>query len=170
MATRAETPPLTYRSDWRRGRLTSWLTTVDHKRIGILYIGTALGFFAAGGLLALLIRTQLATPDESIVTRGSYNQVVTIHGTTMIFLVIVPILAGFGNFLVPLMIGARDMAFPRLNALSYWLYLLGGVILYLSFLAKGGAAQNGWTSYAPLSTLHAPGRGRGPVDPCRCTC
>ena len=159
MASRAESPPLSYHSDWRRGRVTSWLTTVDHKRIGILYICTALVFFAAGGLLALLIRTQLATPDESIVTRGSYNEVVTIHGTTMIFLVIVPILAGFGNYLVPLMIGARDMAFPRLNALSYWLYRLGGAILYLSFLAKGGAANAGWTSYAPLSTLHSPGRG-----------
>ena len=78
----------------------------------------------------------------------------------MIFLVIVPILAGFGNFLVPLMIGARDMAFPRLNALSYWLYLLGGIVLYLSFFAKGGAARTGWTAYVPLSTLHAPGRGQ----------
>ena len=82
------------------------------------------------------------------------------HGTTMIFLVIVPILAGFGNYLVPLMIGARDMAFPRLNALSYWLYLLGGVVLFLSFFAKHGAAQAGWTSYVPLSTLHSPGQGR----------
>ena len=130
-----------YRADWRRGRITSWLTTVDHKRIGILYIWTSLVFFALGGLLALLIRAQLATPNESFLTKNSYNQVVTIHGTTMIFLVVVPILAGFGNFLVPLMIGARDMAFPRLNALSYWLYLLGGVVLYLSFFAKGGAAR-----------------------------
>ena len=160
MAARAETPVVPYRADWRRGRVTSWLTTVDHKRIGILYIATALGFFAAGGILALLIRTQLATPNENVLTRASYNQVVTIHGTTMIFLVIVPILAGFGNYLVPLMIGARDMAFPRLNALSYWLYLFGGVILYLSFLAKGGAADSGWTSYVPLSTLHSPGRGQ----------
>ncbi len=160
MTAGTETPVAPYRADWRTGRVTSWLTTVDHKRIGILYIGTALGFFAAGGVLALLIRTQLATPNESILTRGSYNQAVTIHGTTMIFLVIVPILAGFGNFLVPLMIGARDMAFPRLNALSYWLYLLGGCILLLSFEAKGGAAEAGWTSYAPLSTLHSPGRGQ----------
>src|SRR5579863_1039458 len=160
MSARAETPTLSYRADWRRGRITSWLTTVDHKRIGIMYIATALGFFAAGGLLALMIRSQLATPNETFLTRGSYNEVVTIHGTTMIFLVVVPILAGFGNFLVPLMIGARDMAFPRLNALSYWLYLLGGLILYFSFFAKGGAAEAGWTSYAPLSTLHSPGRGQ----------
>ena len=149
-----------YRADWRRGRVTTWLTTVDHKRIGILYIWTALAFFAAGGILALLIRAQLATPNEHFLTKGSYNQVVTIHGTTMIFLVIVPILAGFGNYLIPLMIGARDMAFPRLNALSYWLYVLGGVVLFLSFFASGGAAQAGWTSYVPLTTLHSPGHGQ----------
>ena len=111
-------------------------------------------------MLALLIRAQLATPDESFLTKNSYNQVVTIHGTTMIFLVVVPILAGFGNYLVPLMIGARDMAFPRLNALSYWLFLLGGIVLYLSFFAKGGAAASGWTAYTPLSTLHSPGNGQ----------
>jgi cytochrome c oxidase subunit I len=148
-----------YRADWRNGRVASWLTTVDHKRIGILYIWTALVFFAAGGLLAMLIRAQLATPDEHLLTKNSYNQVVTIHGTTMIFLVIVPILAGFGNYLVPLMIGARDMAFPKLNALSYWLYLLGGIVMWLSFFAKGGAAAAGWTEYVPLSTLHSPGHG-----------
>ena len=148
-----------YRSDWSKGKLTSWLTTVDHKRIGIMYIWTALVFFAAGGILALLIRMQLAQPDEHFLTKNSYNEVVTIHGTTMIFLVIVPILAGFGNFLVPLQIGARDMAFPRLNALSYWLYLMGGIVMYLSFFAKGGAAAAGWTEYVPLSTLHSPGHG-----------
>jgi cytochrome c oxidase subunit 1 len=149
-----------YRTDWRRGKVASWLTTVDHKRIGILYICTSLVFFALGGVLALLIRLQLATPDESFLTKNSYNEVVTIHGTTMIFLVIVPILAGFGNFLVPLQIGARDMAFPRLNALSYWLFLFGGIVLYLSFFAKGGAAASGWTAYTPLSTLHSPGHGQ----------
>ena len=149
-----------YRADWRKGRVTSWLTTVDHKRIGILYICTSLVFFAIGGVLALLLRTQLATPNEHVLTKGSYNEVLTIHGTTMIFLVVVPVLAGFGNYLVPLMIGARDMAFPRLNALSYWLYLLGGIVLMLSFFAKGGAAQDGWTSYVPLSTLHSPGDGQ----------
>src|SRR4029078_9617007 len=148
-----------YRADWRQGKVTSWLTTVDHKRIGILYIWTALVFFVIGGVMALLIRTQLATPDEHILTKNSYNGVVTMHGTTMIFLVIVPILAGFGNFLVPLMIGARDMAFPKLNALSYWLYLLGGVVLMLSFLAKDGPPRGGWTMYPPNSTLHMPGIG-----------
>jgi cytochrome c oxidase subunit 1 len=149
-----------YRADWRRGRVASWVTTVDHKRIGILYIATSLVFFAVGGVLALLIRTQLLTPDESFVTKNSYNEVVTMHGTTMIFLVVVPILAGFGNYLVPLMIGARDMAFPRLNALSYWFFLFGGIVLMLSFFAKGGAAASGWTAYVPLSTLHSPGNGQ----------
>ncbi len=136
----ADTPVVAYRSDWKRGRITSWLTTVDHKRIGILYLCTALVFFALGGILALMIRYQLAVPNKHFLVRDAYNQAVTIHGTTMIFLVIVPILGGFGNYLVPLMIGAQDMAFPRLNALSYWFYLLGGLILYASFEAKGGAA------------------------------
>jgi cytochrome c oxidase subunit I len=149
-----------YRADWRRGRVASWVTTVDHKRIGILYIATSLVFFAVGGVLALLIRTQLLTPDESFLVRNSYNEVVTIHGTTMIFLVVVPILAGFGNYLVPLMIGARDMAFPRLNAMSYWFFLFGGIVLLLSFFTKGGAASSGWTAYVPLSTLHSPGHGQ----------
>ena len=149
-----------YGADWRQGSVTSWLTTVDHKKIGILYIWTALVFFAIGGVLALLIRTQLATPSEHLLTKNSYNEVVTMHGTTMIFLVIVPILAGFGNYLVPLMIGARDMAFPRLNALSYWLYFLGGVVLMLSFFAKGGAPKAGWTGYPPLSEqFYTPGHG-----------
>ena len=158
MAARAELQP--YRSDWKRGSVTSWLTTVDHKRIGILYIGTSLVFFAAGGVLALLMRAQLATPNEHVVTKDSYSELFTMHGTTMIFLVVVPILAGFGNYLVPLMIGARDMAFPRLNALSYWLFLLGGVILYSSWFAAGGAPKGGWTGYVPLTELpYTPGHG-----------
>jgi cytochrome c oxidase subunit I len=149
-----------YRADWRRGRVASWVTTVDHKRIGILYLWTTLGFFAVGGFLALLIRTQLLTPNEGFMTKNSYNEAVTIHGTTMVFLVLVPVAAAFGNYLVPLMIGARDMAFPRLNALSYWLFLLGGIVLLLSFFARGGAADTGWTAYVPLSTLHSPGHGQ----------
>jgi cytochrome c oxidase subunit 1 len=151
----------TFHADWRRGRFTTWLTTVDHKRIGILYIWTSLVFFALGGMLALLIRTQLIVPNNDFMTRRAYNEAVTIHGTTMIFLVIVPILAGFGNYLVPLMVGARDMAFPRLNALSYWFFVLGGIVLYASFFAKQGAAQCGWTSYVPCTdSLHSPGRGQ----------
>ena len=144
---------------WHQGRVASWLVTVDHKRIGILYIATAGVFFALAGFLALLIRTQLASADNDLLTGDAYNEVVTIHGTAMVFLVVVPILAGLGNFLVPLMIGAMDMAFPRLNALSYWLFLFAGGILMLSFLASGGAARTGWTAYPPLSLL-SPGNGQ----------
>jgi cytochrome c oxidase subunit 1 len=136
----------------------SWVTTVDHKRIGILYIATTLAFFVAGGILALLIRTQLATPNEDFITRENYNELFTIHGTTMVFLVVVPILAGLGNFVVPLMIGARDMAFPRLNAFSYWAFLIGGLALYSSFFVKGGPADTGWTIYPPYS-VQTPGIG-----------
>jgi cytochrome c oxidase subunit I len=158
VAARAEAQP--YRADWKRGRVASWVTTVDHKRIGILYIVTSLFFFALGGLLALFMRAQLATPNEHFVTRDRYNELFTIHGTTMVFLVVVPILAGLGNFVVPLMIGARDMAFPRLNAFSYWMFLFGGIVLYSSFFAKGGPAKAGWTAYPPLSE-HAYSAGNG---------
>jgi cytochrome c oxidase subunit 1 len=144
---------------WQRGRVASWLVTVDHKRIGLLYIVTAGLFFVAGGAMAALIRAQLAQADQHILTKDAYNEVVTMHGTTMVFLVVVPILAGFANFLVPLMIGARDMAFPRLNALSYWFFLFGGMVLLLSFFAQGGAARTGWTAYPPLSVL-TPGNGQ----------
>jgi len=149
------------RIPWTQGRVASWVTTIDHKRIGILYIGTSLVFFLVGGILALLMRAQLATPHEHFVTRNSYNELFTMHGTTMIFLFVVPILAGFANFLVPLMIGARDMAFPRLNALSYWLYLLGGIVLMSSWFAARGAANAGWYSYVPLSEkFYSPGHGQ----------
>jgi cytochrome c oxidase subunit 1 len=152
--------PYPGRVPWTRGRVAGWLTTTDHKRIGILYIATSLVFFVAGGLLALLMRAQLATPNEHFVTKNSYDELFTMHGTTMVFLVIVPILAGFGNFLVPLMIGARDVAFPRLNALSYWLFVLGGIVLYSSWFASGGAPKAGWTGYVPLSTSSfTPGHG-----------
>ena len=128
-----------------------------------MYIATSIFFFALGGILAVLMRAQLATPNETLLTKNSYNEVLTMHGTTMVFLVVVPIMAGFGNFLVPLMIGARDMAFPRLNALSYWLFLLGGIVLWLSFFAKGGAAHAGWWSYPTLSEAMpwaSPGHGQ----------
>jgi cytochrome c oxidase subunit I len=136
---------------WMRGRVTGWITTTDHKRIGILYIATALIFLVAGGILALLIRTQLIHAGQGFIVRDGYNEVITMHGTTMVFLAIVPVWAGFANFLVPLMIGTRDMAFPRLNAMSYWLYAAGGVVLYSSWFAPGGAPKAGWTSYVPLS-------------------
>ncbi len=147
MGVRAETPA----PQWQRGRFASWLVTVDHKRIGILYIATSGFFFAAAGIMALLMRTQLAQANLSVLERDGYNQLFTVHGTMMIFLVVVPVLAGFGNFLVPLMIGARDVAFPRLNAMSYWLFLFGGLVLLFSFFAQHGAPRAGWTSYAPIS-------------------
>ena len=160
MAARAE-PIAPYRPDWRRGRVMSWITTVDHKRIGILYLATSLVFFTAGGILALLMRSQLATAGESFITKNSYNELFTIHGTTMIFLFIVPFWAGLANFLVPLMIGARDMAFPRLNAASYWFFLFGGIVMFMSFLSSGGAAKSGWYSYPPVSEkFFSPGSGQ----------
>jgi cytochrome c oxidase subunit I len=149
VAARAETVPVSVVVS--RGRLSSWLTTVDHKRIGILYISTALFFFVLAGIFALLMRSQLARPNETVLTRDTYNQLFTIHGTAMVFLVVVPVFAGFANYLVPLMIGARDMAFPRLNALSYWFFLFGGIVLFGSWFAAGGAAKAGWYSYPPLS-------------------
>ncbi|HEY1330383.1 MAG TPA: cytochrome c oxidase subunit I [Actinomycetota bacterium] len=131
--------------------LLGWLTTTDHKRIGLLYIGSTLIFFLAGGILALLIRIQLASPDMHVLTPAEYNQIFTIHGTTMIFLFIAPMGLGLANYFVPLQVGAPDMAFPRLNALSVWLFIGGGLTLYSSFLTSHGAADFGWTAYAPLS-------------------
>jgi len=146
---------------WKEGRVISWVTTVDHKRIGVLYLVTAFGFFLAAGVMALLMRAQLSQADNHFLTRDSYNELFTIHGTTMVFLFVVPMLAGFGNFLVPLMLGARDMAFPRLNAATYWLFLLGGLVLLGSFFAAGGAARSGWTAYTPLSSEgFSPGHGQ----------
>src|SRR4029453_18701477 len=121
----------------------SWLTTVDHKRIAIMYGGSAIGFFAIGGLEALIIRAQLAQPNGQVVDEQTYNEIFTMHGTTMVFLVIMPMLAAFANYLIPLQIGARDVAFPRLNAFSYWCFILGGLVLYSSFLL-GGAPDGGW--------------------------
>ncbi len=127
----------------------AWLTTTDHKKIGILYLFATFLFFVLGGVEALIMRLQLAQPDNTLVTPETYNGLATVHGTTMIFLFIVPVLAGFGNYLVPLMIGARDMAFPRLNALSFWLLLFGGVAFYCSLFFE--PPQAGWTMYPPLS-------------------
>jgi cytochrome c oxidase subunit I len=140
---------------WQRGRVVSWLVTTDHKRIGILYIATSLVFFLLAGLMALAMRIQLMQKDVDFLGAERYNELLTMHGTAMVFLVVVPIFAGFANYLVPLQIGARDVAFPRLNALSYWLFLFGGLVLMLSFFAGGGPADAGWTSYPPLSTESA---------------
>ncbi len=128
----------------------SWVASVDHKQIGIMYMLSALFFFGLGGLEALIIRAQLAMPGNHIVTPDTFNQLFSMHGTTMIFLVVMPVLAGLTAYVIPLMVGARDVAFPRLNAFSFWVQLFGGVLLYFSFVA-GGAPNAGWFSYAPLS-------------------
>src|SRR5271154_6518477 len=136
--------------------LHQWLTTVDHKRLGILYILSALLFLAIGGVEALIIRIQLMRSHNNFVSPEVFNRMFTMHGTTMIFFVAMPVLFGFANYLVPLMIGARDMAFPRLNAFSFWLTLLGGLLLYPSppggsgLYGPGNAPDVGWWSYAPL--------------------
>jgi cytochrome c oxidase subunit I len=139
-------------------RWVAWVTTTDHKRIGVLYLGTAFAFMMLGGVEALLMRTQLAVADNTLLSPERYNQILTMHGTTMVFLVVMPLWAGFANYLVPLQIGARDMAFPRLNALSYWLYLAGGIVFYASVFFN--APEAGWTAYTPLSSgAYIPGNG-----------
>src|SRR5438067_2390803 len=129
---------------------TSWFTTTDHKRIGILYIVTTFVFFILGGVEALMMRLQLGSPNNTLVTPIAYNQLFTMHGTTMVFLFVVPMMAGLANYFVPLMIGARDMAFPRLNALSYWLLLAGGIVFYASIFWNPPEA--GWVSFVPLAS------------------
>ncbi|MDQ3470302.1 MAG: cytochrome c oxidase subunit I [Actinomycetota bacterium] len=131
--------------------LTGWLTTTDHKAIGIAYAVTSLVFLVIGGVLAGIIRAELAAPGLQIVNEATYNSVFTIHGSVMVFLFAVPFGFALANYLVPLQIGAPDLAFPRLNALSYWLYLFGGAIMLLGFLSNGGAAAFGWFAYPPLS-------------------
>jgi cytochrome c oxidase subunit 1/cytochrome c oxidase subunit I+III len=135
-----------------RHGLVGWLTTCDHKRIGILYFFTSLAFFAAGGIEALLMRTQLIGPDQRLLSPDAYDQMFTLHGVTMIFLFVIPMSTGaFGNYLLPLMIGARDMAFPRMNALSYWIYLASGLFIYTG-LFLGQAPDAGWFDYVPLAS------------------
>ena len=146
---------------WRNGTIMRWLTTVDHKRIGILYICGSFLFFVAAGIMALLMRAQLAGANQDLLTEDGYNGVLTMHGTAMVFLFAMPMLAGFANYLVPLMIGARDMAFPRLNAVSLWLFFISALVLIGSFGAEGGPANSGWTAYAPLSEdPYSPGVGQ----------
>lgn len=137
--------------------LHEWVTTVDHKKIGLLYIGSSLLFLVLGGIEALIMRIQLAVPNNTAVSPEAFNRLFTMHGTTMVFFVGMPILFGFGNYLIPLMIGARDMAFPRLNAFSFWCTFFGGILLYLSYIAGSGLAgagtapDVGWWAYAPLT-------------------
>ncbi len=143
----------------RYSGILEWVATVDHKKIGIMYLWLTFFFFVTGGLLALAVRAQLATPDGKILSAEAYNGAFTMHGTTMIFLFVVPVWTGFANYIIPLQIGARDMAFPKLNALSFWLLLSGGIILYAALLV--GPPASGWTSYVPLSTLpYSPSHGQ----------
>ncbi|WP_078883897.1 cytochrome c oxidase subunit I [Streptomyces sp. NRRL S-340] len=140
--------------------LLRWATTTDHKVIGNLYMATAFSFFLFGGVLALLMRAELARPGLQLVSAEQYNQLFTIHGTVMMLLFATPMFAGFTNAVMPLQIGAPDVAFPRLNALSYWLYLFGGLMVVSGFLVPGGAAGFGWFAYAPLnSAIRSPGAG-----------
>ncbi|MGK2966435.1 MAG: cytochrome c oxidase subunit I [Tepidiformaceae bacterium] len=136
---------------YARPVILDWLTTVDHKKLGILYLYTTMFFFAVGGFLALLVRTQLAVANSSFMSPDTYNQVFTMHASAMLFLFIIPVWAGFGNYFVPLQIGALDMAFPRINALSFWLVPPAGLIMFSGFLVDGGAASAGWTAYSPLA-------------------
>jgi cytochrome c oxidase subunit 1 len=145
-ADQAHEPPVSP----RRHPILVWLTTTDHKKIGIMYLVNSYFWFGVAGLLAVFIRAELAEPGTQFFGEERYNQLFTMHGTTMIFLFIIPILAGFGNYIVPLQIGALDMAFPRVNALSFWMLPLAGITLYSSYLL-GGPADAGWTQYAPLS-------------------
>jgi cytochrome c oxidase subunit 1 len=137
-----------------------WVTTTDHKVIGLSYITTSILFFVVGGALALVMRTQLARPDQNLVSPETYNEFFTMHGSIMIYLFVVPLAVGIANYIVPLQIGAPDVAFPRLNALAYWLYLFGGLVMVSGFLTASGAANFGWFAYAPLSgATYAPGAG-----------
>ncbi|MDQ6820093.1 MAG: cytochrome c oxidase subunit I [Actinomycetota bacterium] len=140
-------------------RWIDWVTTTDHKKIGIMYLVTTFAFFLLGGVEALLMRVQLGSANNTLLSGQTYNELLTMHGTTMIFLFVVPVMAGFGNYFVPLMIGARDMAFPRLNALSYWLLLAAGIVFYATLFWHPPEA--GWWSYPPLSSIqYSPGGGQ----------
>jgi cytochrome c oxidase subunit 1 len=138
-------------------KLHEWLVTVDHKRLGLMYIATSLFFFSVAGVQASLMRIQLALPNNTFLPPEVFNRLFTVHGTAMVFLVGMPFFAGLANYLVPLMIGARDMAFPRLNAFGYWMFLFGGMLLYFSYIAGEGLAGHGtapdvgWFAYAPLT-------------------
>src|SRR3984893_11946461 len=138
-------------------RVHEWVATVDHKRLGLLYIGYALVFLLIGGIEAIVIRIQLIRPHNSFVSPQVFNRMFTMHGTTMIFFVVMPVLFGFANYLIPLMIGSRDMAFPRLNAFSFWMTAFGGLLLYFSLVGANGlygagnAPDVGWFAYAPLT-------------------
>ena len=152
MATTAAAPPYAAPYESSGTGIWSWLTTVDHKRIAVLYLVTALSFFLIGGFEAELIRAQLMHPNGTVLSADRFNEMFTMHGTTMVFLAIMPLSAAFFNLLIPLQIGARDVAFPRLNAFSYWVYLFGGIFMNVSWFV-GAAPNGGWFGYAPLTTM-----------------
>ncbi|MGH3500993.1 MAG: cytochrome c oxidase subunit I, partial [Nocardioidaceae bacterium] len=140
--------------------VVDWLTTTDHKKVGHLYLITGFCFFLAAGVMALLMRAELFEPGLQVVSSEQYNQLFTIHGTIMLLLFATPTFAGFANEIMPLQIGSPDVAFPRLNTLSYWFFLFGGSIVLAGFITPDGAASFGWTGYAPLTdAAHSPGLG-----------
>jgi cytochrome c oxidase subunit 1 len=140
--------------------LVRFLHTTDPKDIGTLYLTTSIAFFMAGGAMAMLMRAELARPGLQFLSPEQYNQLFTMHGTIMLLLYATPILFGFANYILPLQIGSPDVAFPRLNAFSYWLFLFGGLTVMAGFLTPGGAPDFGWTAYTPLSgNAHSPGVG-----------
>ena len=145
-------------SGYRSG-LYDWLTTTDHKKIGILYLANSILMFLIGGVFALVVRVELAQPGLQFLTDAQYNQAFTIHASLMLFLFVIPVLAGFGNYIVPLMIGAPDMAFPRINAFSFWLLPLAAIVMLSGFATGGGAAAAGWTEYSPLAQAKYEGIG-----------
>ncbi|TRO69101.1 cbb3-type cytochrome c oxidase subunit I, partial [Streptomyces sp. IB201691-2A2] len=137
-----------------------WLTTTDHKTIGTLYLVTSFAFFCIGGVMALFMRAELARPGTQIMSNEQFNQAFTMHGTIMLLMFATPLFAGFTNWIMPLQIGAPDVAFPRLNMFAYWLYLFGSLIAVGGFLTPQGAADFGWFAYSPLSdAVRSPGIG-----------
>src|SRR5579859_4849282 len=151
MATLAPPRPKSYEEGFF-SPITVWLTTTDHKLIGIMYMTTGILSFVLGGLLALAMRVQLAQPNQHLIDAETYNQLVSAHGTTMIFFFTIPFLTGIANYMVPIMIGARDMAFPRLNLLGFWM-IPAAILIYYTGFFTGGALNAGWTGYPPLTEL-----------------
>src|SRR5215213_5772192 len=159
MATEAIVRPH-HEAEAERFWLIEWLTTTDHKKIGMMYLMFTIAFMVVGGILALIVRSQLAWSNNDLVSQDKYNQFFTMHASTMLFLFIIPVGAGFGNYVLPLMIGAKDMAYPRINALSLWLIPLAAFFMFSSFFVEGGSAKAGWTEYPPLTErTFTPGHG-----------
>jgi len=145
----------------KRSPVMDYLTTTDHKKIGVMYLWFSFAMFLVGGLFALMVRSQLVIEDGAFMDRDRYNQMFTLHGSVMLFLFIIPIWNGWGNYIVPLQIGALDMAFPRVNALSFWMLPVGALSILSGFFVEGGPAANGWTEYQPLASSHQPAQSPG---------